>query len=142
MKQEANQINKTQIPSYVTHVTSTLEKAGYEAYIVGGCVRDLLLGRTPKDWDITTNAVPEEIIPLFEKVVYENKFGTVAVIFELKPDVTHVTSGIVSRETNPSISHETDIPESYKLKANHLLRLPTPRRGQIQQKDRGRPHAP
>jgi len=72
-------INNSKIPEYVTHVTSTLEKANFEAFIVGGCVRDLLLGKEPKDWDITTNAKPEEILPLFEKTVYENTFGTVGV---------------------------------------------------------------
>ena len=58
------------IPPEVSHVTDTLEKAarpnasggqGFEAYLVGGCVRDLILGREPKDWDVTTNAKPEEI---------------------------------------------------------------------------------
>ena len=78
-----NRIDASKIPAYVTHVTQTLEKAGFQAYIVGGCVRDLLIGREPKDWDVTTNAVPEEIIPLFEKTVYENSFGTVAVVFEV-----------------------------------------------------------
>lgn len=73
---------KYEIPKTVTHVTQTLETAGFEAYLVGGCVRDLLLHRKPKDWDITTNAKPEEIESLFEKTVYENKFGTVAVITE------------------------------------------------------------
>jgi putative nucleotidyltransferase with HDIG domain len=70
------------IPKEVSHVTDTLEKAGFEAYLVGGCVRDLIIGREPKDWDITTNAKPEQIIGLFEKTVYENTFGTVAVIQE------------------------------------------------------------
>lgn len=70
------------IPAEVTAVATALEKAGFEAYIVGGCVRDLLLGRTPKDWDLTTNARPEQIIKLFPKTVYENIFGTVAVINE------------------------------------------------------------
>jgi poly(A) polymerase/tRNA nucleotidyltransferase (CCA-adding enzyme) len=74
-----NLIDNSQIPEYVTHVTSTLEKAGFEAFLVGGCVRDLLIDREPKDWDITTNAKPEEIIPLFEKTIYENTFGTVGV---------------------------------------------------------------
>ena len=84
-------ISKASIPQYVTHVTETLESAGFEAYIVGGCVRDLLLGRTPKDWDVTTNAIPEEIIPLFTKAVYENTFGTVAVIVphETDPETTY-----------------------------------------------------
>ena len=96
-----NKINKKAIPSYVTHVTTELEKAGFEAYIVGGSVRDLLLGRTPKDWDVTTNATPEQIIPLFTKTVYENKFGTVAVVLEDWPrdEVTHEMIAIVSRET-------------------------------------------
>ena len=78
-------INKNlipKIPKEVSHVTSMLEKAEFEAYLVGGCVRDLLMGREPKDWDVTTNAKPEQIIGLFKKAVYENTFGTVAVIQE------------------------------------------------------------
>ncbi len=80
METQKNLISK--IPKEVSHVTDTLEKAGFEAYLVGGCVRDLLLGREPKDWDVTTNATPEQIVGLFEKTVYENTFGTVAVIQE------------------------------------------------------------
>src|SRR3989344_21584 len=72
----------SKVPKEVSHVTSTLEKGGFQAYLVGGCVRDLLMGREPNDWDVTTNAKPEEIIKLFEKTVYENTFGTVAVIQE------------------------------------------------------------
>ena len=48
------------IPKEVSYVTDTLEKDGFEAYLVGGCVRDLLMDREPKDWDITTNAKPED----------------------------------------------------------------------------------
>ena len=70
------------IPKEVSHVTNTLEKAGFEAYLVGGCVRDLVTGREPQDWDVTTNAKPDQIVGLFEKTVYENTFGTVAVIQE------------------------------------------------------------
>lgn len=47
---------------------------------MGGCVRDLLIGKTPKDWDITTNAAPEEIQGLFENTFYSNDFGTVGVV--------------------------------------------------------------
>lgn len=104
-------IEHSKIPSYVTRVTETLENAGFEAFIVGGCVRDLILGRKPKDWDVTTNATPEQIIPLFEKTVYENSFGTVAVVFENYIDVTHVTSGNVSRETSIDVTPETYIVE-------------------------------
>lgn len=74
--------NRFSIPKEVSHVTETLEKAGFEAFIVGGCVRDLILDRSPKDWDITTNATPEQIIALFPKTFYENSFGTVGVVNE------------------------------------------------------------
>ncbi len=70
------------IPTEVSRITKTLEKAGFEAYLVGGCVRDLLLGIPPKDWDITTNAIPEQIIALFPKTFYENTFGTVGIVEE------------------------------------------------------------
>ena len=76
------------IPPEVTHVTKTLEKAGFEAYFVGGCVRDLVLGRKPKDWDITTNATPEQIIPLFEETFYENNYGTVGIVHKDVSDET------------------------------------------------------
>ncbi len=69
----------SKIPKEVSHVTTTLEEAGFEAHLVGGCVRDLLMDREPKDWDVTTNAKPDHIIKLFEKTVYENDFGTVGV---------------------------------------------------------------
>jgi poly(A) polymerase/tRNA nucleotidyltransferase (CCA-adding enzyme) len=93
-------IDNSRIPDYVTHVTKTLENGGFEAFLVGGCVRDLIMHREPKDWDITTNAKPEQIIALFEKTVYENTFGTVGVCVP-----------IVSGETmvNPadSVTYET-----------------------------------
>ncbi len=56
-----------------------LEKFGFEAYIVGGCVRDFLMNIEPNDWDITTNARPNKIQEIFPNSVYENKFGTVGV---------------------------------------------------------------
>jgi len=80
------------IPKEVTHVTETLEKAGFEAYLVGGCVRDLILERSPKDWDVTTNATPEEIIPLFEETFYENDYGTVGIV---QKDVSHETLKVI-----------------------------------------------
>lgn len=71
---------KIEIPSEILKIIETLENKGFLAYLVGGCVRDSLMGRPPKDWDIATKATPEEIIPLFPDIVYENKFGTVTVI--------------------------------------------------------------
>lgn len=60
-------------------IVKELEKAGYEAYIVGGAVRDILLDRDSKDWDVTTNATPDQIMPLFTESFYDNAFGTVMV---------------------------------------------------------------
>lgn len=76
------------IPEEVTRVTGALKNAGFEAYLVGGCVRDMILGKTPKDWDITTNAHPEQIQALFEETYYNNTFGTVGVVQEDTPDPT------------------------------------------------------
>ena len=70
---------KLDIPEEIIKVAEIFEKAGFEAYLVGGCVRNLLLGRKPKDWDIATSAKPEEIQGLFQDSVYENQFGTVLV---------------------------------------------------------------
>jgi tRNA nucleotidyltransferase/poly(A) polymerase len=67
------------IPEEVTDVCAELTKAGFEAYLVGGCVRDMILGREPKDWDVATNAKPEEVQKIFSDSVYENDFGTVGV---------------------------------------------------------------
>lgn len=67
------------VPAEVAKVAEGLRAAGYEAYLVGGCVRDLLLNRKPKDWDVTTNAKPGEIQALFPDSFYENDFGTVGV---------------------------------------------------------------
>lgn len=81
-------IEKFDIPEEVSRVTQRLEEAGFEAYLVGGCVRDLFMGRKPKDWDVTTDATPEEIIPLFPKTFYENDFGTVGVVNESVIEIT------------------------------------------------------
>jgi poly(A) polymerase/tRNA nucleotidyltransferase (CCA-adding enzyme) len=67
------------IPSEVKSIIEKLQKANYEAYAVGGCVRDLLRGVKPKDWDVTTNAKPEKVQKIFPKSFYANKFGTVTV---------------------------------------------------------------
>ncbi len=98
-------IDNNLIPSYVTHVTETLEKGGFEAFLVGGCVRDLIMSKVPKDWDITTNATPNQIIALFEKTVYENTYGTVGVVVDVPPadgvpvSDRHETEETVIRET-------------------------------------------
>jgi len=70
---------KFEIPKEVVDIVARLTEAGYSSYLVGGSVRDVLLKRIPKDWDITTAAKPDEIQKIFQDSVYENEFGTVGV---------------------------------------------------------------
>ena len=70
------------VPTEALNVCKALKDAGFEAYLVGGCVRDLLVSREPKDWDVTTNANPEQIQALFIETFYENDYGTVGVVTE------------------------------------------------------------
>lgn len=73
---------KITIPDNAKRILDTMHKAGYEAYVVGGCVRDALLGRTPGDWDITTNALPEDTRKLFRRTVDTGiEHGTITVMF-------------------------------------------------------------
>ncbi len=67
------------VPNEVSIVSNSLRGADFEAYLVGGCVRDLIIGLEPKDWDITTNATPEQIQAIFPDSFYENDYGTVGV---------------------------------------------------------------
>ena len=70
-------------PISVIKIIETLEQTGYEAYAVGGCVRDSLLGRTPSDWDITTSARPEQVKALFSHTIDTGiQHGTVTVMLE------------------------------------------------------------
>jgi tRNA nucleotidyltransferase (CCA-adding enzyme) len=69
------------IPIYVYDVLEELHQWGHQAYVVGGCVRDTLLGRTPKDWDVCTDAAPERLLTIFPKCIPTGiKHGTVTVV--------------------------------------------------------------
>lgn len=72
------------IPKEIKSVIEKLKENNFEAYLVGGCVRDLLRGKEPLDWDITTNAKPEQIEKIFPKTFKDNKFGTVVVVIKSK----------------------------------------------------------
>lgn len=84
------------MPIFITDILTRLTEAGFEAYIIGGSVRDWLLGKDSKDWDITTNARPEQILEIFPDAKYENKFGTVLVAIrdenEKATDVIEITT--------------------------------------------------
>lgn len=74
---------RIQLPGDVKKIIQTLQEAGYEAYAVGGCVRDSLLGRIPSDWDITTSAEPAEVKRLFRRTFDTGiQHGTVTVLFD------------------------------------------------------------
>ncbi len=81
-------LDRNTIPQTVTRVTDTLREAGFDAFLVGGCVRDLVLGKIPKDWDVTTNAHPDQIQALFDETYYNNDFGTVGVVHGETDDPT------------------------------------------------------
>lgn len=84
------------LPSDTEYIIETLQKNGYEAFAVGGCVRDMLNGDTPHDFDITTSAEPETVMSLFEKTVPTGiKHGTVTVIINGVPNevTTYRTDG-------------------------------------------------
>jgi len=72
-------ITELKVPKDVEKVVARLAEGGHEAYVVGGCVRDAIRGVDPQDWDVATNATPEEIQKLFRRSLYTNRFGTVIV---------------------------------------------------------------
>ena len=78
------------IPEYVQKVGRILTKEGYEAYIVGGALRDIVLGKNPHDYDLATNALPDEMLNMFPKAVSTGvKFGTVIALIQDKHGETH-----------------------------------------------------
>jgi tRNA nucleotidyltransferase (CCA-adding enzyme) len=85
------------IPGHVLEVNKIFCENGYQIYLVGGCVRDLLSDRKVKDWDFTTNATPEEILKLFPDAFYDNKFGTVGIPIEDLEETEH--AGVVEVTT-------------------------------------------
>ena len=73
---------EVQLPKSVVEILEKFDRAGYEIYIVGGAVRDILMGRHANDWDFTTNAVPDEILKIIPDGFYDNQFGTVGLTTE------------------------------------------------------------
>lgn len=74
------------IPTEVKKIVRILENKGFQAFVVGGCVRDLILGVEPNDWDIATNANPKQLEKIFPKSFNVNKFGTVTVLTSSKKE--------------------------------------------------------
>jgi tRNA nucleotidyltransferase (CCA-adding enzyme) len=106
------------IPEKLKDIIAKLEKSGFEAWIVGGCVRDLLMDRTPNDWDLTTSALPEELLKVFPEAHYENDFGTVILpIKDEKGEVLEVfeittyrsEEGYADRRRPDKVNFEKDV---------------------------------
>ena len=111
---------KIDLPKNVKFIIDTLESAGYEAYAVGGCVRDSILGRTPNDWDITTSAKPLETKALFKKTFDTGiKHGTISVL--LGKEIYEVTPYRIDGEYEDA-RHPKEVTFTAELKEDLLRR--------------------
>jgi poly(A) polymerase/tRNA nucleotidyltransferase (CCA-adding enzyme) len=98
-----------EIPKEILEIIKKLKKEGYQAFIVGGCVRDILRGVKPTDWDIATSAKPEEIQKIFKKNFYTNRFFTVTVILETQdPTLKEVEITTFRKESKYSDKRHPD----------------------------------
>jgi putative nucleotidyltransferase with HDIG domain len=100
------------LPAEVTHVLGTLSAAGHEAALVGGCVRDLVRGFQPGDWDVTTSAPPEIVARLFPETTWTNIFGTVTVrtgTLEVEVTTYRSESGYTDGRRPDEVTWATDI---------------------------------
>ena len=134
IQQKKEKNNVLLVPKEVMMVIAVLHAASHEAYLVGGCVRDLLMGVKPKDYDVTTNATPEQIIALFPKTFYENTYGTVGVVTcgeDLDTICTDETVKIIEvtpyrLETTYSDNRHPDVPAT--TRSHRRDRATTPHR--------------
>ena len=106
------------IPDNIKSVIDKLIENGYEAYVVGGCVRDIIMGRTPNDWDVTTSAKPEDVKEIFEKTVDTGiKHGTVTVLIDREPvEVTtyRIDGEYIDNRRPEEVYYTKDIEEDLK----------------------------
>lgn len=111
---------KIELPKNVKRIIDDLNAAGYEAYAVGGCVRDTLLGRVPNDWDITTSALPMEVKSIFKRTVDTGlKHGTVTVLMD--KETYEVTTYRIDGEYEDS-RHPKEVSFTRELKEDLLRR--------------------
>ena len=78
------------IPEEILKTYEKIQEANFEIYLVGGCVRNMLLKKIIKDWDMTTNATPEDLLKIFPHAFYDNKFGTVGI--PIKNGIIEITT--------------------------------------------------
>ena len=109
---------KIQLPEDVKVIIDTLEAHGYEAYAVGGCVRDSILGKNPADWDITTSANPQQVKELFKYTIDTGiQHGTVTVLLH------HVGYEVTTYRIDGEYEdgrHPKEVLFTHRLEARHL----------------------
>lgn len=102
------------MPPTVGDIQKKFVSAGYEIYLVGGAVRDMMMGKNPTDWDFTTNATPEEILQLFPDGFYDNQFGTVGLPLEAL-----AKGGILLKAESGKRKAESDIVQITTYRTEH-----------------------
>lgn len=90
-------MHKLMLPTYVSDFMQAFREKGFEIFVVGGPVRNMILKQPIDNWDFASNATPEEVLDMFDRAKYENSFGTVIVPIEIGPEDSHV-----AEETNTS----------------------------------------
>ncbi len=105
-----------ELPKSVKEILEKFEKAGFEIYIVGGAVRDSLMGKITNDWDFTTNAIPEEILKIIPGGLYNNQFGTVFTNNPDEPDRPHEITTFRKEENYKDFRHPEKIVWGKSLK--------------------------
>lgn len=117
-KSKAEIMMKINLPENVSEIINKLDNFGYEAYAVGGCIRDSILGMTPEDWDITTSALPEQVKKLFRKTIDTGlKHGTVTVLMNYIPYeiTTYRIDGAYENHRKPkNVEFTSDIVEDLR----------------------------
>lgn len=92
LRYNTNNNMEVKLPPFVKKIIEKFDKAGFEIYIVGGAVRDIIMGKKVIDWDFTTSATPEEILKIFPKGFYDNQFGTVGISHKSSPKPYEITT--------------------------------------------------
>ncbi|MDP3994679.1 MAG: HD domain-containing protein [bacterium] len=105
-----------QLPKSVEEILAKFQKKGFEIYIVGGAVRDIVMGKLTNDWDMTTNAKPEEILDIIEGGLYNNEFGTVFSPNSDDPDRPHEITTFRKEEGYSDLRHPDKITWGKTLK--------------------------
>jgi tRNA nucleotidyltransferase (CCA-adding enzyme) len=125
------------VPKDVERVVDALIASGFEAFVVGGCVRDALRGVDPQDWDVATSAKPEAIQKLFKRSLYTNRFGTVVVssgAHEIEVTTYRVEAGYADHRRPEEVAFTESLHEDLARRdftMNAMAWRPTPAGGEL-----------